>query len=411
MGDSEQTVGVVGAYGATGRIVTEQLLALSHARLLIAGRDRAKLDALAAELGERVEVLPCDVFDNSELAALSRRVDVVVNCAGPFSRVLERVAAAAYEAGIHYVDPGGETIMFRRLSRLQPALVRKRLSFILGAGLMPGVTGLIAWYASALAQVLFDEALTVDLYFGDVDNWSLTGCEDILALTFDREAFGWYEQGQWKPARGINLLRRSRRVNLPAPFGKRTLVTPQFRRELTTLASCYDYPRVASFVAPQLSRHTLHAWLYIALVARVSRARAAHHLQSLLGKQCRRIGIGSVAEARVRGSREGAETRLRVATTESRGYWVTGLTCALATNALLDGEVIPGCTFLCDSTDPVVFIHRMIDHGLSVTAELDRTPLDGRETFQKALDAERVALPSVAGDGNPARDVGGASPD
>jgi short subunit dehydrogenase-like uncharacterized protein len=51
------TFGIVGAYGATGRVVVSELLKSSDGKLLIGGRDPAKLKLLAAESGSRVSAV------------------------------------------------------------------------------------------------------------------------------------------------------------------------------------------------------------------------------------------------------------------------------------------------------------------------------------------------------------------
>jgi short subunit dehydrogenase-like uncharacterized protein len=48
------TFGIVGGYGATGRVVVSELWKSSEGKILIGGRDLAKGTALAKELGNRV---------------------------------------------------------------------------------------------------------------------------------------------------------------------------------------------------------------------------------------------------------------------------------------------------------------------------------------------------------------------
>jgi hypothetical protein len=122
---------------------------------------------------------------------------------------------------------------------------------MLNAGLIEGRTGLIAWYASAVAEAAFDEVSSLDLYFGDLDDWSQAACEDILSDAFDDEALGWYRGGVWKRLGQVGVLRVGGRVDLPRPFGAGTFVMPHFQVELTRLATERPYGRVASFIVPQ----------------------------------------------------------------------------------------------------------------------------------------------------------------
>ena len=79
---------VTGASAGFGRAITKRLVQDGH-RVIAAGRRRALLDALAAELGDAVLPITLDVTDAAAVAALPdalpeswRAVDVLVNNAG-----------------------------------------------------------------------------------------------------------------------------------------------------------------------------------------------------------------------------------------------------------------------------------------------------------------------------------------
>ncbi len=108
---------VFGATGFAGKYATEYLLesALTP-RWAIAGRSRTKLDALLAQLrgkhpsaAHAPTVLVADALGPAEaLQTIFERTRVVINCAGPYSRMGAPVVAAAVAAGAHYVDIAGE---------------------------------------------------------------------------------------------------------------------------------------------------------------------------------------------------------------------------------------------------------------------------------------------------------------
>jgi 3-oxoacyl-[acyl-carrier protein] reductase len=79
---------VTGATGGIGEGIA-RAFHKAGAEVAISGRQTAKLEALAAELGERVHVVPCDLADKAavaklidEAAAKLGRVDILVNNAG-----------------------------------------------------------------------------------------------------------------------------------------------------------------------------------------------------------------------------------------------------------------------------------------------------------------------------------------
>ncbi|HWB46887.1 MAG TPA: 3-oxoacyl-[acyl-carrier-protein] reductase [Hyphomicrobiaceae bacterium] len=85
---TDRTALVTGATGGIGGAIARALHA-QGAAVAVSGRQRDKLDALAAELGSRVHVCPCDLADKAQVAKLVDeaaaklgRVDILVNNAG-----------------------------------------------------------------------------------------------------------------------------------------------------------------------------------------------------------------------------------------------------------------------------------------------------------------------------------------
>lgn len=108
-------IAVYGATGYTGRLVAAEL----HRRgvdMVLAGRNRARLDSAVATLGlTAAQVRTADVDDPAGLAAVLDGCDGVVNCAGPFTFFGEQVVRAAITAGSHYVDTTGEQSYMQRI--------------------------------------------------------------------------------------------------------------------------------------------------------------------------------------------------------------------------------------------------------------------------------------------------------
>lgn len=124
-GEMTGPIAVYGATGYTGRLVAEEL-AHRGVELVLAGRDRDKLEAVAqgvagivprdAPGGEpvglpRVEAVPID--DPAGLRSLFGGCAAVISCAGPFTLHGEPVLAAAVDAGAHYLDTTGEQPFIR----------------------------------------------------------------------------------------------------------------------------------------------------------------------------------------------------------------------------------------------------------------------------------------------------------
>lgn len=97
-----------GASGFTGRLVAAEA-DRRGLPLLLAGRRREALEALAGELAVPAEVALADARDPEALASLAARSAVLVTTVGPYARWGRPVVEAALSGGCHYVDVSGET--------------------------------------------------------------------------------------------------------------------------------------------------------------------------------------------------------------------------------------------------------------------------------------------------------------
>lgn len=107
-----------GATGFVGELTAAHLR--DHApeglRIALAGRSRAKLDAVADRLGgaatdwERIVV---DASDGPAWDELAARTKVVATTVGPYARYGREVVRACAEAGTHYCDLTGEVLFVR----------------------------------------------------------------------------------------------------------------------------------------------------------------------------------------------------------------------------------------------------------------------------------------------------------
>jgi short subunit dehydrogenase-like uncharacterized protein len=104
---------IYGANGYTGQLIARMAASRSDGpRPILAGRNGPAVAQLAASLG-----LPHRAFDLADTAALDaglKGVQVVLHCAGPFSRTAEPMVSACLRARAHYLDITGEIEVFER---------------------------------------------------------------------------------------------------------------------------------------------------------------------------------------------------------------------------------------------------------------------------------------------------------
>jgi short subunit dehydrogenase-like uncharacterized protein len=102
-----------GATGYTGRLTAEAMAAAGVGPVL-AGRDRARLEALASRLGD-LPVAEADTARPDSVGDLVGAGDVLVSTVGPFLTRGEPAVRAAVDAGATYLDATGEPPFLRRV--------------------------------------------------------------------------------------------------------------------------------------------------------------------------------------------------------------------------------------------------------------------------------------------------------
>jgi short subunit dehydrogenase-like uncharacterized protein len=110
---------VFGATSFVGQILCRHLVERhgtdGRLRWAIAGRDAAKLDAVASETGADVERIVADASDRTALTRLASATRTVVSTVGPYALHGSTLVAAAATEGTDYCDLTGETQWMRRM--------------------------------------------------------------------------------------------------------------------------------------------------------------------------------------------------------------------------------------------------------------------------------------------------------
>ena len=120
-------------YGSTGFVggAIAHLAVQNGLRPIIAGRDAAKIEAQATELGIEHRVFSLD--DSTAMDKVLKEVTVVLHCAGPYIYTSKPMVDGCLRAGTHYLDITGEIPVYKALAALDTASKSR------GAMLLPGV--------------------------------------------------------------------------------------------------------------------------------------------------------------------------------------------------------------------------------------------------------------------------------
>ncbi len=120
-----------GAYGYTGRLIAD--LAVSRGlRPTLAGRDPARLGAVAADLG--LDHVAVSLDDPRALDRALADHPLVLHAAGPFSRTSAPMVESCLRTGTHYLDVTGEIAVFEALATRGPEAQAAGVTVLPGTG-------------------------------------------------------------------------------------------------------------------------------------------------------------------------------------------------------------------------------------------------------------------------------------
>lgn len=171
---TEHDIVVFGATGFVGGIVCRHLLERHGSdgslRWAMAGRDGAKLERVAAEIGADVPRIVVDASDGDRLAALAASTRLVLSTVGPFARYGSPLIAAVVAAGIDYVDLSGEPQWMRRMiDTHERAAVASGSRVVHACGFDSIPSDLGTWFTQQRATEKFGEPCTrVELQVGSL---------------------------------------------------------------------------------------------------------------------------------------------------------------------------------------------------------------------------------------------------
>jgi short subunit dehydrogenase-like uncharacterized protein len=199
---------VFGATGYTGQL-TVRALAARGAEFIVAGRNRTRLEELAAATGA-AGVAIAEVGDVDALAEAAGGARVLLSCVGPFSLLGHTAAEAAVRAGVNYLDSTGEGDFIASLVARYDAAARTA-----GIAMAP---------ALGFDEVPADVAATMATAGLDRPDLVLTYAFSARASAgTQRSAIGivssparWMENGS---PRNVRAGQESRWAPMPAPLG------------------------------------------------------------------------------------------------------------------------------------------------------------------------------------------------
>jgi hypothetical protein len=365
-------VGIIGAGGLVGRRLAQALAARTDASLRLGGRRPDAYADLAAACGERATSHAVDIDDAASLAAFVRGCTLVVNAAGPSTRIGARVAEAALHARVDYLDPGGYDPLLDAFERDASRIREHGLRFVANAGLLPGLSGALP---AALARTL-PRCERLDVAYVGTDRWSWASAYDIVVSLGDfglERPFCAIRNGS---AERRPWWRASRAYTLPAPIGK-VRAWRLYTEELARLARDERIAQVNVYGVnhgPASARVLAATKLLRRYRTEAGRERAAHALVAASERDARTHPACFAIVVDAYG--EDAATHRQATLVIDDTYAGTAEVVAIAAQAMLERRIAPGAYSLHEALAPEWLVDRFLASG--VRARLDWPPTQNR---------------------------------
>lgn len=334
-------IGLLGGTGQVGAAAARRIAGAGlGAAVRVGGRDLGRAAAIAAALPGPASAVRVDLTDDADLAAFCHGCRVVVNCAGPSYRVLDRVARAAAAAGADYVDAAGDVPVGQLLAADPPPGMHGWRA-VLSAGVSPGLTGLLPRLLTADGPLR-----SLDVFAGGPARSTSVAAVDTL-LTRGPE-FG-LPGAEWRAGQiHEGALMGLDAVTLPG-FPEPVMARPFLSAEAERLARSADVDRIRAytvFAGGRIPDLLASAWAtgrpvedYAAALAALADEEVTEHGQ----------WFTLLAAAR-RPPRSTGPVRVLLTTPDPSA--LSGAVVALSVRAVLAGRVSPGVRHAADVLDP-----------------------------------------------------------
>jgi saccharopine dehydrogenase-like NADP-dependent oxidoreductase len=374
----DATILLLGGYGETGRRLARHLLERTGARLRLAGRDRTRAEALAAELnrahpGQRASGLALDAADQAALRRALDGVNLLIVATTAPERPAE-LAEAALEAGSDWVDLQFAPRQAATLGSLAPRLEAAGRCFVTQGGFHPGIPAALVRWAAARARTL--ESATVASWLNPRGGIPYTPAVVELVEMFRDYHAHLFRDGRWQRISGWKLSDYPA-VDFGPGFGRHRTF-PMDLDEMKPLPERIPTLRRTGFLIAGSDPVT--NWIVsplmmagLGLLPRV-RLETWGRLYCWSIRTFARPPYGTLVQLDAEGREDGRRVRLRLALHHEDGYELTAIPVVAMVRQLLDGSARqPGLHLMGLLVEPERLLQDCEAMGVRVERSVERT--------------------------------------
>lgn len=241
MGNTAPTILILGAAGQFGARLCVRLAQLPDVRLLLAGRDSAKLAALKHVLPDtHCEPVTLDLTAMDFATSLQTlKPNLVLHLAGPFQGQNYAVAQACIAAGASYIDMADGRDFVHGFAQLHAAAQQAGVSLVTGVSTVPAFSAAIVdAFAPRFAKL---ETLDYGISAGLKTGLGRATLEAVLR--YCGKPYPILHHGQLRQTYGLG---QPRSHDYPPPVGRRALVDCEIP-DLTLFPSRYPTLQTMAF--------------------------------------------------------------------------------------------------------------------------------------------------------------------
>lgn len=171
---------VLGGSGKFGSLAARRLASFDVvSEVGVAGRNSEALGRASVDIGEKAHPVEVDILDEGRLAGIAADYDIVVNAAGPEWEALLPGLRGAIAGGTNYCDLGAHGPTAQRQLELDARAKDRSVTALIGMGLDPGLSNLLAVHASRQLDRVDD----VRCCYAWGLRWALADALEILRTT------------------------------------------------------------------------------------------------------------------------------------------------------------------------------------------------------------------------------------
>jgi hypothetical protein len=343
-------IGVLGGRSEIGKYCVAELLKSTNCNIIIATRNIPDTNELNSR---RISYMQINIFTAEQLDAFCNKSSIVINCAGPSTVILDTVANSCLKNNAHYIDIGGYDILYDILKAKEPEIIQKGLIFLISAGWIPGLSGIIPIELAKHAELEGMQISELNVYTTGKEKWSYGSCRDMVWSMFEN-FYGVYVKGKWKkkiPLTGKSVYFYS--------LKEKQKVMVMFNNQFADFAKEKKYDLFSEYIGSnEFGFRAKILSLYIIFFLKNNKEKAAVMYQKAIEKDHangKRFGLVQAEACSSEGEKVIAELY-----TENN-YLLTGIAPALAAQQLLNKQLVKqsGVLYMCNAVDTAIYIEQL----------------------------------------------------